>query len=71
VAERKNVHLSGDRTDEFILIADRSLDNRCGTRNRLPLPFGSDPRPVGRNEFASFALLAMPGQRSHVLTLPN
>jgi hypothetical protein len=39
--------------------------------NRLPLPLRSDQRPVSRIEFASFALLAMPGHRTLVLTPPN
>ena len=54
----------GDRTGEFVLIADRPVDNSAGNRNRLPLPFGGDQRPVGRIEFASFAMLAMPRHRS-------
>jgi hypothetical protein len=65
------MHRRGDRTGEIVLIADRPVDNRGGTRSRLRLPFRSDQRPFGRIEFASFALLAMPGQRTLVLTPPN
>ena len=50
----------GDRTGEFLLIADRPVDVSDGNRRRLPLQFGSDQRPAGRIEFASFAMLAMP-----------
>jgi hypothetical protein len=54
----------GDRTGEFVHVTDRPADNSGGSRSRLPLPFGGDQRPVGRMEFASFAMLDLPGHRS-------
>jgi hypothetical protein len=54
----------GPRTGKFVLIADCPVDNSGGNHNRLPLPMGSDQRPVGRIEFASFAMLATPWRRS-------
>jgi hypothetical protein len=32
----------------------------------LPLAFGADQRSIGRIDFASFAMLDMPGQRSRL-----
>ena len=55
---------AGDRTGEFVLIADRSVDKSGGNPSRLPLKFGGDQRSTGRMEFANFAMLAMPGHRS-------
>jgi hypothetical protein len=56
--------LRGDRTVEFVLIVDCPMGNSGGSRGRLPLQFGDDQRLVGHMGFASFAMLAMPGQRS-------
>jgi hypothetical protein len=55
---------AGDRACELLLIADRPVDISGGNCNRLPLRFGNDRAPVGRIEFASFAMLAMRGHRS-------
>jgi hypothetical protein len=60
-----------DRTGKFVLIADRRAKNSGGNRHRLPLHFGGDQRPVGRIEFASFAMPEMPGHRTLVLMPPR
>jgi hypothetical protein len=54
----------GDRTGEFVLLADHLVDNSVGNPSRMPLAFGGDWRTFGRIEFASFAMLAMPRRRS-------
>jgi hypothetical protein len=57
--------LRGGRTTvEFVLIADRAMGNSGGSRGRLPLPCAGDQRPIGRMDFASFAMPAMPRHRS-------
>jgi hypothetical protein len=40
------------------------MDNSGGNRGRLPLPYGGDQRPIGRMDFASFAMPTMPRHRS-------
>jgi hypothetical protein len=51
--------LRGGRTTvEFVLIADRAMGNSGGSRGRLPLPCAGDQRPIGRMDFASFAMPA-------------
>ena len=50
----------GDRTVKFVLIPDRPIGNSHGGRSRVPPQFGGDQRPIGRMDFASFAMPAMP-----------
>ena len=61
----------GDLTGEFLVIADRPVDNAYRSRSRLALPFRSDQRLVGRMEFAGFAMLTMPGHRSGSALTPT
>jgi hypothetical protein len=56
-AVRRDTHRRVAREANFILITDRPGNNWGGRRNRLPLQFSRDQRPVGRIEFASFAML--------------
>jgi hypothetical protein len=61
----------GNRTCEFVLLVDRPVDYSARSRSRLPLQFGGDQRPFGRMDFASFAMLAMPGHRSGAVLAPR
>jgi hypothetical protein len=48
------------------------VENSEGNRPTLPLRFGGDQRTVvGRIEFASFAMLAMPGHEAVPRLLPD
>jgi hypothetical protein len=62
----------GDRTGEFVVITDCPVENSEGNRPTLPLRFGGDQQTVvGGIEFASFAMLAMPGHEAVPRLLPD